>query len=265
MPCLTTVYVMSGPAEHKRILITVRTYPTPAKKGVEVSCTAGVTDRGEWIRLFPVPYRRMEPAKRFKKYQWVDLNLTKATGDPRPESYTPDIDTIHIVGEASSKNRWEERKRLLFPLRSHCLCCLEEYREVHKFPTLGLFRPFAIERLLIEPDEAEWTPEQLARLRQYSFFDVTPALELEKIPFRFKYEFRCDHEACTGHSLSCTDWEMCESYRSWTRLYGNTWESKFRQKYEYEMIALNDTHFYVGTLRGHPAAWIIVGLFYPRS
>ena len=58
---------------------------------------------------------------------------------------------------------------------------------------------------------------------------------------------------------------MCESYRSWTRLYGNTWESKFRQKYEYEMIALNDTHFYVGTLRGHPAAWIIVGLFYPRN
>jgi hypothetical protein len=32
----------------KRVLITVRTYPTPAKKGIEVSCTAGITDDGKW-------------------------------------------------------------------------------------------------------------------------------------------------------------------------------------------------------------------------
>ena len=24
-----------------------------------------------------------------------------------------------------------------------------------------------------------------------------------------------------------------------------------------------DTHFYVGTVHGHPNSWIIVGLFYP--
>jgi hypothetical protein len=42
----------------KKALIVVRTYPVPAKKGVEVSCTAAVTEQGEWLRLFPVPYRR---------------------------------------------------------------------------------------------------------------------------------------------------------------------------------------------------------------
>jgi hypothetical protein len=29
------------------------------------------------------------------------------------------------------------------------------------------------------------------------------------------------------------------------------------------MINKNDTHFFVGTVHGHPHVWIIVGLFYP--
>jgi hypothetical protein len=62
----------------KRVLITVRTYPVPAQKGVEVSCTAGVTDDGKWIRLFPLPYRLLEGASKFTKYQWITVNVTKA-------------------------------------------------------------------------------------------------------------------------------------------------------------------------------------------
>ena len=57
---------MAGPIQQKRVLITVRTYPTPAKKGVEVSCTAGVTEEGKWIRLFPIPYRFMDPECSFR-------------------------------------------------------------------------------------------------------------------------------------------------------------------------------------------------------
>jgi hypothetical protein len=47
------------------------------------------------------------------------------------------------------------------------------------------------------------------------------------------------------------------------RKYGQNWESKFRQKYEDEMINKFDMHFFVGTVHKHPGAWIIVGLFYP--
>jgi hypothetical protein len=60
--------------------------------------------------------------------------------------------------------------------------------------------------------------------------------------------------------MSCTDWEIGESFRRWRKEY---WESKFRQKYEDEMINKFDTHFYVGTVHKHPKEWIIVGLFYP--
>jgi hypothetical protein len=254
---------MPGPTERKRVLITVRTYPSPARRGVEVSCTAGITDDGQWIRLYPVPYRRMAAKKRFAKYQWIDLNVTKAS-DPRPESYTPDIDSIEVAGRVPTRNNWEERKRIVLPHSAHCLCCLERTRQADGSPTLGLFRPLAIKRLIIEPDDAQWSPEQTARLRQSSFFDEAPRRELEKIPYKFKYEFLCDDQACLGHSISCTDWEMGESYRKWHRDYREEWEGKFRQRYEREMIELNETYFYVGTLRGHPATWIIVGLFYPR-
>ena len=38
--------------EKKKALIVVRTYPTPAKKHIEVSCTAAIADQNEWLRLF---------------------------------------------------------------------------------------------------------------------------------------------------------------------------------------------------------------------
>ena len=118
---------------------------------------------------------------------------------------------------------------------------------------------------MIEEDSAQWTADQLAKLRRHTLFDQMPTRELEKIPFKFKYEFTCPEANCPSHSLLCVDWELGESYRSWVRRYGAAnWERYFRQRYEDEMIHKNDTHFYVGTLHQHPATWIIVGLFYPR-
>jgi len=48
---------MQSPPQAKKALIVVRTYPTPAHDGAEVSCTAAISDKGEWLRLFPVPWR----------------------------------------------------------------------------------------------------------------------------------------------------------------------------------------------------------------
>jgi hypothetical protein len=44
----------------KRVLITVRTYPVPSAKSIEASCTGGITGDGQWMRLFPVPYRLID-------------------------------------------------------------------------------------------------------------------------------------------------------------------------------------------------------------
>jgi hypothetical protein len=248
--------------ETKRVLIVVRTYPTPAHKGGEVSCTAGITDKGEWIRLFPVPYRFLEPDKRFSKYQWIDVSVTKAS-DPRPESYKLSPESICIVSQLPAGD-WKERKAVILPLRTRCLCCLKKQQDESVHSTLGLFRPSAIQRLVIRPTADQWTDKQLGHLRQQDLFAKMPTKELEKVPFKFVYEFRCDHESCVGHALGCTDWEMGESWRRWRDQYGeDQWEAKFRETYEDKMIDKYDTHFFVGTVHRHPREWIIVGLFYP--
>jgi len=86
---------------------------------------------------------------------------------------------------------------------------------------------------------------------------------LEKLPYDFYYEFKCDEPDCKGHSLSCTDWEIGAAYWQWKNKYGDKWEDKFRETFETKMILGKDTHFFVGTLRTHPDVWIIIGLFHP--
>ncbi|MBI4447324.1 MAG: hypothetical protein HY645_15635 [Acidobacteria bacterium] len=255
---------MPGAPETKKALIVVRTYPAPAKKGVEVSCTAAITDDGKWLRLFPVPYRFLPQDQRFRKYQWIEVSVVKPNTDQRPESYKIKPDSIRILSDPLPTDReWQARKDRVFPLLSPSLCHLQRERDRNGHPTLGIFKPKVIERLIIEADSATWEPGQLAALRQGHLFEQGPQQELEKIPHSFRYQFRCDDRDCQGHKIKCVDWEMSESWRDWKREYGDRWEEKFRERYETEMIQKYDTYFYVGTVHQHPATWIIVGLFYP--
>lgn len=251
-----------GEYEQKRVLITARTYPTPARKGVEASCTAGVTHDGKWIRLFPIPYRFLSWDKRFRKYQWVDVRARRSS-DPRPESYEVDIDSIEVLGEPlPTHKRWLERKRSILPLASPSLCDLQRQRPITG-QTLGIFRPREIRGFLIRDDAPDWTAQERERLLQHSLFQRSAKFApLEKIPFKFLYGFRCDEKSCNGHLLSCVDWELGQAYRSWRVKYGEHWEGKLRDKFQYWMMG-RDTHFFVGTVRIHPNSWIIVGLFYP--
>ena len=156
---------MRLPEETKKALIVVRTYPTPAKKGVEVSCTAAITEDGEWLRLFPVPYRFLSEDQRFRKYQWVEATVTKSS-DPRPESYKLRPNGIKILSEPlPTTNAWQARKDIIFQLRSHCLCCLKKLYDQQTYPTLGIFRPKVIQSLIIKPEDPHWTEAQLAVLR----------------------------------------------------------------------------------------------------
>ena len=77
-------------SERKRILITVKTYPTLSYEYDELVCTAGVLEDGSWIRLSPIPFRRMDYEKQFKKYQWIEIDVSKRREDMRPESFIPD-------------------------------------------------------------------------------------------------------------------------------------------------------------------------------
>ena len=255
---------MAGAWVRKRVLIVVRTYPTPAQTGIEVSCTAAITEDGQWIRIYPIPYRFMEPDQKFTKYQWISVDLQKAQNDIRPESYKLDINSIRIESSVGTANGWQERKDIVLPLRSSSMCSIRAVRDNNGSPTLGIFRPKSITELKIVATTPDWSPRQRGILSQQLLpFQSTPDKALEKIPYEFRYRFNCDERNCSGHDMICTDWEMGQSYRSWRGRYGATWEEKFRERYEHDMKDRYDTHFFVGNLHQFPNAWIVVGLFYP--
>ena len=216
------------------------------------------------MRLYPVPYRTLDEDRQFVKYQWIEVEVFKTRNDSRPESYTPNLFSISLGEKLSTTSNWYDRRELINPLVRPSLCVIQKERDDNQFPTLGIFKPGSIDELVIEEAAPNWTDEQLAKLNQaLSLFDKKPETQLEKLPFSFKYKFRCIHPTCRGHFLSCTDWEMGQSYRKWRREYGAKWEAKFRQKYEKEMIERFDTHFCLGNIHQYPNAWIVVGIFYP--
>jgi hypothetical protein len=85
-----------------RILITVKTYPTISKVHQdEFVCTAGFNENGEWVRLYPIPFRRLDYISQYKKYDWIEIDVKKHRTDWRPETYSPingENSPINIVG-----------------------------------------------------------------------------------------------------------------------------------------------------------------------
>jgi hypothetical protein len=81
---------------NERVLITVKTYPTLSRKYGETVCTAGVREDGSWVRIYPVPFRRLEEKEQYSKYSWVECRLERDTVDVRPETYRP-VDQRELV------------------------------------------------------------------------------------------------------------------------------------------------------------------------
>ncbi len=56
-----------------KVLITVLTYPHPSVKHQELVCTTGITEAGEWVRLYPIDLRYLPNHQQFRKYQWLEI------------------------------------------------------------------------------------------------------------------------------------------------------------------------------------------------
>ena len=100
--------------ERQRILITVKTYPTLSRKYGETVCTAGLREDGTWVRLYPVPFRRLDQADRYSKYDWIECRLQRNQSDPRPETFRLiDQNELRPVAHMSTEDNWRERRQFL--------------------------------------------------------------------------------------------------------------------------------------------------------
>ncbi len=259
----------------ERTLILCKTYPSPSGKYAETSCVAGLTESGQLIHLYPVPYRLISDEQQFRKWQWLTAKVEKARDDHRPESHRIYIDTIAIEGEPMSAGEkgWPARMELLFKAQLFAdFDAVEQARQSHG-TTLALLRPARITKVEIKKARnPEWTAEEIRKLaqaqRQSSLFDEAEATRdvklLEKVPFDFYYHYECDvHGASKQYHHKLVDWEAGALYRRLWRQYGEDgWQDRFRQKYETEFAA-KDTTFMLGTIHRFPNQWLIVSVFAP--
>lgn len=252
--------------EKKKVLIVVKTYPLPSKSHQELVCTAGVLEDGSFIRLYPIDYRYQPYWQWYKKYQWIEVEVTKHDKDPRKESYRPKVESIKILGEKlPTKNCWAERKKYVLAQGTKTMEELWELQEKDKV-SLGIVKPKTVQKFCIEPDDEDWKSQWKTVFTQQRLFgpDQKP---LEKIPFKFSYTFFCDNSNCNGHTMMIEDWEAGELYRN-LRNKGNNQDEikqKIRQKFFEQMCADDkETHFFVGSTLKY-GTWVILGVFWPKK
>lgn len=262
----------------ERVLITVKTYPTLSRKYGETVCTAGVREDGTWMRIYPVPFRRLEEKQQYAKYDWIEADFVRGTFDPRPETHHP-VDSRLLLpsGSMDTADRWRERRKFILgnvKIYERLAPLLTGAKE--NSLSLALFKPAKLLDFIVEDDEAEWPEDKLAQMRsraqQSELFTEDEEWRktfqlIPKLPFRFRYRF-ADLDGTTS-TLSILDWECGQLYWNCLRHHGNDREialQKVRQKYFVELPA-NDLFFFLGTLQqfhGYsPNPWAIVGLFHP--
>lgn len=258
----------------QRVLITVKTYPTLSKKYGETVCTAGVREDGSWVRIYPVPFRRLDEKQRYSKFDWLECSLVRNQRDPRPESFRPlDQAQLTPVEHMGTASNWRDRRRLL--LRT---ARVYEHRDEliegakRNQISLAVFKPRNVIDFVCEDDERNWDPDKVRRMRelhsQLDLFEDNTWREtfkaIPKLPYNFSYRF--EDAAGRQSELQILDWEIGALYWNCLRsCEGDEGQAlaKVRQKYFGEFLK-KDLHFFLGTTQQFhfvaPNPWVIIGV-----
>jgi len=263
-----------------KVLIAVKTYPSLSTKYDELVCTAGFLENGSWVRIFPIPFRKLEYDKRYSKYDWVEIDLTKNAVDFRPESYKPRSieNAFNVVGHVETHNNWKERKDIVLKkVYTNLTQLISEAKDKTIATSLATFKPAEILDFTIEQVEREWDKGKLAALKakaqQLHLFQnaENPFDVVNKLPFKFSYRFKDD--AGTISKLMIEDWEIGALYWKMLAKYdGHDRETKacedVKKKYWDDFALTKDLHLFLGTVyeshvKNYPNPFVIIGTFHP--
>jgi hypothetical protein len=258
----------------ERILVTVKTYPTLSRKHGETVCTAGIREDGSWVRVYPVPFRRLGEKEQYGKFDWVECDLRKSTKDPRPETYHPtDVCSFRVVGHSDTRGHWRERRQiLLHASRVHtsmkALIAAAKANEL----SLAVFKPTHVTGFTWEEEEREWNPDKVREMRNLTSQGGLFAEDawrktfrlIPKLPYSFSYRLE-DAEGRVSE-LQILDWEIGALYWNCLRRANGdekTALAKVREKY-WDRFLTTDLHFFLGTTQQFhlraPNPWVIVGV-----
>lgn len=256
----------------RKILVGAKAYPVIDQRSLtEAVCVAGISvgDTPRWARLFPLDFRGLDLEQKFPKYSVIEFNAIKAKGDPRPESVTPDMDSINVVEHIDPDGgSWQRRLALLRRVESPSMCELQ--RQVGGgSPTLGVFRVKSVIDIELEEQPGSFTESQTAVQAQTSILGGRAAngdrMALEPIPTKFKYRYFCHDSRCKGHTQTIVDWELGALYRRLTPAYDiPEVNDRVREKFLEQLCGSErEVWFVVGTMLKHRTSFIVLSVVSP--
>ena len=242
----------------EKILILVKTYPTPSTKYIETVCTAGIREDGSWIRIFPIPFRTLDEYQQYKKYQWVECSVYKSEKDHRPESFHIDRSQPLTLGDSiGTDNYWEARRQLILdrvPVLTRKAELLEA--STSNSSSLAIFKPASVKlhctSAKAEKPDARQIADIKAKQIQLDLFDE-PSWQsgvklAEQIPFDFKYEITDADGVVFTHKI--LDWELGALFLKQMKQKGiDGAKQDVLQKYGVEFLDKGkDLYLYMGTM-----------------
>jgi hypothetical protein len=259
----------------ERVLITVKTYPTLSRKYGETVCTAGVREDGSWVRIYPVPFRRLDEKEQYSKFHWLECRLVRNPSDPRPETFRPVDETeLQPVNFVDTSDNWRERRRILLKV-ARVYNRLEDLITGAKANRLSLavFKPTRVLDFFWEAEDREWDPDKVRQMReatkQYDLFADNTWRNTFKLITKLSYSFSYTFEDVDGRQseMQVLDWEAGALYWDCLRsVDGDETKAlaKVRQKY-FDEFTQKDVHFFLGTTQQFhfiaPNPWVVVGVF----
>ena len=264
-----------------RILIAVKTYPTLSDKYGELVCTAGFLEDGTWIRIYPVPFRKLTLDDQYQKYDWVDIDIERNMSDFRLESYKPKslkngFTFIEHLDTEKDKS-WRRRKDIVLKnVYTNMTELIALAKDKTKYMSLAVLKPKEILGFKIKKVEREWDKNKLDQIKadeqQFNLFKnpQKPSEIINKLPYKFSYTFTSEDDV--ERTLMIEDWEIGALYWNCLKKYdGLDAEDKacedVKKRYFDDFAKTKDLYLFLGTTREFhliaPNPFVIIGVFYP--
>jgi len=245
----------------EKLLVLAKAAPQISKKYEHLVCVAGLTEKGEWRRIYPIPWKIFwkNSEQNFKKKTWIEYELKdNKPSDHRPESRKIKFNTIKPLEEAS----FNEIEKLL----KERLTTMEELEaKGPKIASLGVIKPLEI--IGLESTTNQHYEELITKSKQTTL-ENKKAIKLEIPELKYRYIFRDDKNI---HENLCEDWELSELYRKCEQYrkegkYKDKEEvnQKIKEKMLNSIIKKNHVYFIMGSHYRFPT-YMIISIIYPKA
>ena len=236
----------------ERCLLLCMAYPDISENYGATVCMAGITEEGEYRRIYPVPFDTFKEFD-FHKRHWIEYEI-REKGDYRKESYKIRPNSVDIEKEIE----YEEVGQI----------CRERVNSIDELnrkksqddTSIGIIKPNEVFDFTI--DESESRREEAEKYNQQ---ETLTASNLPKVmPHHVRYHFHCSPNCSTRHQIMCEDIEAGMLYWRLRNQYDSidTVEEKMKQKFVNWMTEERDLYLMMGT-HYRWKSWLIISVLYP--